>query len=94
MKDFLYADTTPLDEPCIQAGNNYDFQKLEARAIINQIERTFGPFPEGFYISVNKNFHEAGMYLDLKLWYLEGVDEEETSSMAFALKLEGEWPKK
>lgn len=94
MENFIYQNCTPTDEPCIQGGGDTEFQKLEARAMIQQIERTFGPGPEGFYIRINKNYHEAGMYLDLKLYFIEPKDEEESPSLDFAFKLDADWPQK
>lgn len=93
MQNYLEMDCTPLDEPCLNAGEDTEMQKIEAHAMRDQIERVFGPYPDGFYIKLNRNHHDFGIYYDLQLCYIESTEEVESPSEEFTYMLESNWPK-
>lgn len=93
MQNYLEMDCTPLDEPCLNVGEDTALQRIEATVMKSQIERTFDQIPEGFYIKVNRNYHDFGVYYDLQLWFQESMDEEESPSETFTYMLESNWPK-
>lgn len=90
-RDYFNIPVTPLDEPCIQAGGDLTLMYLEARAMIAQLIRMHGEFPEGFEVKTNRNPHDSGTYLDLQLWY---EDTDNSLSLEYALKLEAALPEK
>ena len=89
MKDYIEIDTTPVDEPCVQVPGDVNLMRLEGRAMIQQLERQFGEFPDKFMIKINKNYHDFGTYLDLQLFY-----ECDHPSEDFAFEIEGNIPEK
>lgn len=89
MRNFIEMDSTPLEEECVNAGNSTAMQQLEVKAMIDMIQRTFDPLPDRFYLKRNKNYHEFGIYYDIKLCYEEGEHSEE-----FAFFLESHWPER
>ncbi len=91
MKDSFYLDPIPCSEESAGVENSSRLQRLEARAMIAQVERTFGPFPEGFGICRNWNSHEYGTYVDLQIWFLD-PEEGESISRDFACRVEAKWP--
>ncbi|MEQ8580083.1 MAG: hypothetical protein RIB01_15345 [Balneola sp.] len=92
MRNYIEMDSTPLDEACLNVGEDTALQKFEASVMKRQIERTFKSIPDGFYIKVNRNFHDFGIYFDLQLCYVEGTDEVESPSEEFTYELESNWP--
>lgn len=91
-KDHFNIDSTPTDEKCAQVGStDLDTLRLEAITFRSQLERQFGPFPEGFGIVLNRNSHDFGVYYDLKLCY---IDDEGSPSLDKALEIESNVPEK
>lgn len=89
-QDYFNIDSTPTEEKCAQIGSvDTTVLRLEAIAFRDQLERQFEPFPEGFTIKLNKNYHEFGTYYDLQLWYQDG---DETPSLMKALDIESNVP--
>lgn len=72
MRDYIYLmSTTPWSEPCAQVGDeNYmENSRLEARAYIAQLKRTFGENPPCTDFSIVKCTHDFGPYLDMRFYY-------------------------
>ncbi len=51
------------------AGSCYELQLIQAQAMIDQLQRANPSPPVDFDIRIHESYHEAGMYLDLQLWY-------------------------
>lgn len=94
MRNFIEMDSTPLEEECVNAGNSTAMQQLEVKAMIDMIQRTFDPWPDGFYLKRNKNYHEFGIYYDIQLCYEEGDIESHSHSEEFTFFLEENWPER
>ena len=92
MRNYIEMDSTPLGEKCINAGNSIEMQELEVKAMIDMIIRNFDPFPEGFYLKRNRNYHDFGIYYDIRLCYEEGDGETDSHSEEFTFYLESNWP--
>jgi len=93
-KEYFTIGSVPTDEKCTQAGGDREFQLLECKIYAKQFLREFGPLPPFTDFFILKNVHDAGIYYDLAVEYLdpEQFDEEnETAdkSLAYALKVEG-----
>jgi len=70
------CQTTPLEEPCMQLGEN-DYQhysRLEAIAYIDQLKRTIGINPTGTKFSIVKCPHDFGIYHDIRFRFDEQDD--------------------
>ena len=91
MRDqFELGTTVPHDELCSQMGdaNFASFSKMEARALINQITRTFGEPPARTGLKMISCPHDFGTYYDVAVIY----DDESEESQEWMLKVEGELP--
>jgi hypothetical protein len=91
MKDYLDLDTVPVDESCAAVGQP-DYQKrarLEARAFIAQLERTFpDAVAAGVYFKVKSNPHDFGSYLSVQVVF----DDEDEAQTEWAYTIESELP--
>lgn len=67
--EFLTLASTPNDEQCTQAGDNPQDQRIECEVLAGQLERIYGPIPEGAEWVIVRNDHEFGMYLELGIIY-------------------------
>lgn len=91
MRDqFELGTTVPHDEPCSQMGdaNFASYSKMEARALMNQILRTFGQPPERTSLRMIACPHDFGTYYDVAVVY----DDDSAESQEWMLKVEGELP--
>ena len=74
----LELGCTPYDEPCAQVGSDdyYDRAKIECRAYINQLKRSF-PIPSEIdaWYSITSNPHDFGDYYDVVIKYDESNDD-------------------
>jgi hypothetical protein len=90
MIDYLELGPSPCDEDCEQLGANYDpaRARLECRVLRDQMIRQFGPPPEGAYYKTRSNPHDFGTYYELAIYY----DEHNEAAVAYAFKVEREYP--
>lgn len=86
--DELFIDSTPFNEPCLQAGSDPELQRAEAIAMINMLHRVHS-IPPGVSLRVNRNHHDFGVYYDIVIKY---VADSETEN--FVLDMEGNIPEK
>ena len=93
MRDYLTLGPTPADESCQQVGTpNYSSQEAlrESRIYINQLERVFGPPPEGSRLTIKSFPHDFGSYSEVVVYFDDTVE----ASLDYAFKLEGNLPAK
>lgn len=92
MKDYLNIGSSPYGEDCVQVGSdNYDIQsRIECRAFKHQLERMFGPGPDGAYIAIKSFFHDFGSYKEVVVVF----DDEDQESIDWAFKIESEGPER
>lgn len=91
MRDqFELGTTVPHDEPCSQMGdaNFASYSRMEARALMNQILRTFGQPPARTGLKMISCPHDFGTYYDVAVIY----DDELEESQEWMLKVEGGLP--
>ena len=91
MRDqFELGTSVPHDEQCVQLGDaNYSsFSRMEARALIKQIQRAIGPPPEGTGFKIISCAHDFGVYYDVAVVY----DDEDEESQDYMLKAESGIP--
>jgi len=93
MTDYIHlSGTTPYDESCAQVGSE-DYMKnarMEARAYIRQLTRTFGVNPEGTRFALAHNPHDFGTYIDIRFFY----DDEDQIHVSYMVLVESgcaEW---
>ena len=67
--DFLELGSTPHDEPCTQAGDNAEAQKIECYALRGQLIRLHGEPPIGMEFCLVRNTHDFGTYYELGIIY-------------------------
>ena len=104
--DYLSLASTPHDEKCTQAGEDYQSQVLECQALAGQLVRMFGT-QKDTELFIIRNEHEFGTYLELGIMYKfkEETEEEilqndfagtepDTAAIEFAQKLEDGIPDK
>jgi hypothetical protein len=94
MRDFVdLGVTTPSEETCAQLGSTeydyYDRARREARALINQIRRLFGPEPPGASLSLKSNPHDFGTYVTVVCFY----NGEDQVSAEYAERCDRQCPK-
>jgi hypothetical protein len=78
MRDYMdLVQTTPNDEPCAQVGNTeYEIMaRIEANALIHQLQRVFGNNPPGTRFKIIQCPHDAGIYLDIRFYYDDEIQE-------------------
>jgi hypothetical protein len=91
MKDYLELCSVPIDEPCAMVGSaDYSRRaRLECRAFINQLERTF---PEAIAAGVTfrtaSNPHDFGTYYEVQVVY----DDDDEAQTEWAYTIEDELP--
>jgi hypothetical protein len=80
--------TTPADEDCAQVGtSNYQERaKKEAEIFIRQLERQFGPPPEGAAFRIKSNPHDFGTYYEVALSF----DDDNPRAAGYAFKVDEE----
>lgn len=91
MRDFVYIDSTPADEPCQQVGiPSYDsaMARKECKAFINQLRRLFGNEPDGAELRTKLENHDFGSYPEVVCYY----DDEKPASVEYAYRCEGNSP--
>jgi hypothetical protein len=69
-------------------ANFASYSKMEARALMNQILRTFGQPPERTSLRMIACPHDFGTYYDVAVVY----DDDSAESQEWMLKVEGELP--
>ena len=76
MRDFVYIDEVPVDEPCAQVGssNYYPLAMIEIRAHKNQLMRQHGPPPDSSFFKTHPNAHDSGTYYTLIYVYDDEID--------------------
>ncbi len=86
MKDFVYIDEVPIDEPCAQVGSAdyYHLAMIEIAVHKAQLIRQFGNPPDGSYFKTTPNAHDAGTYYILNYIF----DDEIESHMNYAINME------
>lgn len=87
-KDFLIIGPVPVDENCVQAGESYEDNVNECKALRNQLIREHGQIPIGAEFFIMENHHEFGTYLELAIFYTEGTEEEDSASQEYAANCE------
>lgn len=91
MRDYLELDSVPIEEPCAAVGAD-DYAKrarLECRAYIDQLERTFPQaIAAGVYFTTRRHAHDFGTYYTVAIVY---DDDDETETRA-AFEIEGNMP--
>jgi len=80
------SQTTPCDEPCAQlrSENYMKRARIEARAYIDQLKRTFGSAPIGSFFKLVHCPHDFGTYLDIRYYY----DDEDQRHVAYMCDIE------
>ena len=78
MRDFIYIDTSPVDEPCAQVGkpDYWPAAQAEYSAFQKQLIREIGELPFGCNFRKRDNHHDAGTYLSMDLWYPDLEEED------------------
>jgi hypothetical protein len=79
MRDYLEFDCTPCDENCVQTGITEDYlrmNRIECRAMINQLMRMFPDKPEGVSIKRKINYHDFGTYYSIAIYYHDDNEQE------------------
>lgn len=94
MKEYLELSSVPCDEPCAMVGEaDYSTRaRLECRAFIGQLERTFPQAIEaGCYFKTRSNPHDFGSYYEVSVVYDD--DDEAQAEAAFEIEsnLPMEW---
>ena len=71
--DSLDFETTPAAESCEQVGPNHNEKQAlkEAKAFRNQMIRVYGQPPKDCKILIKRNEHDFGVYLSLRIIYLD-----------------------
>lgn len=67
--DFISLSCTPNNEECTQAGADTHAQKLECKALINQLIRLHGEPPPGCEFCIVSNDHDFGRYYEAGIIY-------------------------
>lgn len=87
---FHLATTVPLDEPCVQLGEDLypEWSRIEASTLMDQICRHLGEPPAETKIKIIQCTHDFGLYLDLAVVY----NPENKDSFEWMLKVESGLP--
>lgn len=95
--EFLNIASTPHDEICTPAGQDFESQIKECTALINQLIRAAGKPDEGaeFFIIENTG-HDFGIYYEAGIFYIPTPEdqEEENGSEIYAMVIEQNIPDK
>ena len=86
MRDEISIGSTPASEDCAQVGSEgyYPQARRECRAFIGQLQRQFGPPPEGARLAVKSNAHDFGTYLDVVVRF----DDDNPEAVEYAYRCE------
>lgn len=97
MRDFLNIGSSPIDEPCAQFGTEgYETTaRIECRAYMHQLVRTFGPPPYGARLQIkgfehDRGQYDVGTYYEVVCWFEDSIQE----AVDYAFKLEAESPQR
>jgi hypothetical protein len=90
MRDYISIGSSPYDEPCAQVGQPDYTRKARAECIrfIQLLRKTFGPEPEGAWLSVKWFEHDFGSYCEVICYYNTDIP----ASVDYALRCEAETP--
>jgi hypothetical protein len=90
MRDFISIGPTPCEESCAQVGEpDYREKALgECRRFILLLRKTFGPEPEGAWLSVKSFPHDFGTYYEVICYYNTAIP----ASVNYAFRCESETP--
>lgn len=85
MIDYLEIPSTPLDEKCVQVGeeNYYAMSLVEVRVMKDFLLRKFGQPPAGAYFACKRVNHDFGSYPELRIYFDE--NDQEASKYAYDL---------
>ncbi len=91
MRDFLSLGSSPIDEECVQVGEQdyASLAKQECARFIGLVRRTFGPEPEGAALQTKAFPHDLGTYYEVVCFF----DPEIQASVDYAYRCEGETPR-
>ncbi len=69
MCDFLSLGSSPINETCVQVGEQdyASLAKQECARFIGLVRRTFGPEPEGAALQTKAFPHDLGTYYEVVL---------------------------
>ena len=86
MKDYVYIDEVPVEEPCAQVCsiNYYYLAMIEISTHKNQLIRQWGMPPAGSFFRTHPNPHDAGTFYTLNYIF----DDENESHIAYAYLME------
>lgn len=91
MRDYLDLSSVPVDEPCACVGSD-DYltrARLECRAFIGQLERTYPlAVDAGVTFRIKSNPHDFGTYLEVQACF----DDEDEDQTEWAYLIEGYLP--
>ncbi len=92
MREYLELSPNPVDEKCVQTGEeNYaSRQRKECQIFIAQLRRQFGEEPFGAYFKVKGNPHDFGTYYEVAIYY----DDNEEAAAEYAYDVENNLPEK
>ncbi len=90
MRDFVTLGPTPCDEPCACVGEeDYRARALtECRRFILLLRRTFGPEPDGAWLSAKWFPHDFGAHCEVVCSFDTDIPE----SVAYVLRCEENAP--
>jgi hypothetical protein len=90
MRQSLDVGSSPWGESCAQVGSTdyYPRARRECRAYIHQLQRVFGPEPEGARLFVKTNPHDFGDYLSVACEFEAG----NTAATDYAFRCENQQP--
>jgi hypothetical protein len=83
MQDFITLGTAPVDEPCVQLGQDdyYDKVRPECQRFIKLLRRTFGGEPPGARFAIKSFNHDFRLYYEVVCLF--DTDAEEAAHYAF-----------
>jgi hypothetical protein len=90
MRDYVCLGCSPVDEKCVQVGeDNYSEKaKKECRKFINLIKRKFGEEPDGACLTVGSFPHDFGTYFQV----ICSFDDQNTKASDYAFNIEDYLP--
>ncbi len=90
MRDFLSLGSSPINETCVQVGEQdyASLAKQECARFIGLVRRTLGAEPEGAALQTKAFPHDLGTYYEVVCFF----DPEIQASVDYAYRCEGETP--
>jgi hypothetical protein len=94
MKDYLYLGSAPHGEDCVQVSRDSDYlpaMRAECLRYIDALRGHYGPEPDGARITIKKEAHDFGGYLEVVCVF----DDNDEEAVDYALALEDgleHWP--